>query len=156
MIKNTMLWLGYLIVTLLASAVATAEDCNGSITERQALAADDARTAAQTASDFGVMNKLLGDDLVYVHSSGAMDDKTRFIESMRSGTIRYRSMQRKNVKVRSYGCLAILSGDADIDATLRGQQQTLQVRFHAVYARRPAGPQLISWQSTRRQPAQSQ
>ncbi len=61
-----------------------------SVTVDDALAAEAARYAAQTANDFAAMERLFGDDLVYIHSSTAIDTKASFIESIRSGAVRYR------------------------------------------------------------------
>jgi hypothetical protein len=68
---------------------------------------------------------------------------------MRSGNVKYRVMKRSNVKVRTYGCIAIITGDADFDVTVKGQDLSVQLRFHTVYAKRPGGLQFISWQATR-------
>jgi hypothetical protein len=150
MIKSAFVLLfGYLVLGVTAAATASAEECSGSITAEEALRAEDARYAAQTASDFATMEKLFGADLVYIHSSAAVDDKASYIESMRSGTVKYRTMKRSNVKVRTYGCIAILTGDADFDVTGKGQELSVQLRFHTVYAKRPGGVQFVSWQATR-------
>jgi hypothetical protein len=150
MIKSAFVLLfGYLVLGVTAAATASAEECSGSITAEEALRAEDARYAAQTANDFATMEKLFGADLVYIHSSAAVDDKASYIESMRSGTVKYRTMKRSNVKVRTYGCIAILTGDADFDVTVKGQELSVQLRFHTVYAKRPGGVQFVSWQATR-------
>jgi hypothetical protein len=150
MIKSAFVLLfGYLVMGVTAAATASAEECSGSITAEEALRAEDARYAAQTANDFATMEKLFGADLVYIHSSAAVDDKASYIESMRSGTVKYRTMKRSNVKVRTYGCVAILTGDADFDVTVKGQELSVQLRFHTVYAKRPGGVQFVSWQATR-------
>jgi hypothetical protein len=128
---------------------ASAQECSGVITADEAGRAEDARYAAQTTNDFAAMGRLFGDDLVYIHSSGVVDDKASFLELMRSGTTRYRAIKRRDVKVRTYGCLAIITGTADVDLTARGQDQTLQLRFLSAWVKRPAGIQFVSWNSTR-------
>ena len=64
-----------------------AQDCSGTITVEEAMKAEDARFAAQMNNDFSTMDKLYGDDLVYIHSSTVQDTKVSFIESMRSGAV---------------------------------------------------------------------
>src|SRR5207249_5918184 len=74
--------------------------------------AETARYAAQTANDFAAMEKLFGNDLTYNHSSAATDDKAKYIEAMRSGRTKYRKMTpNSDVTTRTYGCLAIITGD---------------------------------------------
>ena len=88
---------------------AKASDCEGAITADEALRAEDARYAAQVNSDFDTMQRLYGDDLVYVHSTAVVDNKASYIERQRSG-LRYRAMRRSDASVRVYGCLAIIRG----------------------------------------------
>ena len=99
--------------------------------------------------DVAALEKLLADDLVYTHSNAAVDNKKAFIDALRSGTIRYRTMKRSDTTTRTYGCVAILTGRADFETTTKGQDSTVALRFHASWVKRPAGLQFISWQSTR-------
>jgi len=150
MIKNLLAALfGYLVLGVMAAGTASAQECSGSITAQEAQRAEDARYAAQTSNDFAAMDALFGADLVYNHASAVVDDKAAYIESMRSGNVKYRVMKRSNVKARTYGCIAILTGDADFDVTVKGQDLSVQLRFHSIYAKRPAGVQFVSWQATR-------
>jgi hypothetical protein len=123
---------------------------NGAITEAEALQAEQARYAAQMSNDFAAMERLFGDDLVYVHSSTTVDTKASFIESMRSGAVKYRNMTRGEVKVRTYGPIAIITGNGTFEVTARGQEMRLDLLFHAVWAKRAAGAQFVSWQATRK------
>ena len=148
---TTIRWLGATVAALAAMAAGAvhAQSCRGTITVEEATRAEEARYAAQLANDFDAMQRLFGDDLVYIHSSAAVDDKTAYIDSMRSGTVRYRVMRRSDVTVRTFGCLAILSGNADYDVTVKGQELAVPLRFHAIWAKREGGPQFGSWQATR-------
>ena len=128
---------------------AAAQSCTGTITEEETTAAEDARYAAQTANNFDTMQKLFGEDLVYIHSSAVVDNKTTYIESMSSGTVKYRIMRRSDVKVRTFGCLAMLTGNADFDVTVKGQELSVQLRFTSTWAKRDGGLQFVSWQATR-------
>ena len=131
---------------------AGAQDCTGTITSEEALRAEEARYAAQMRVDVAAMERLFGDDLVYIHSSTVQDTKASFIESMRSGAVKYRSMQRGDVTVRTYGCIGIISGRAKFEVTARGQELSLELLFHSVWAKRAAGAQFVSWQATRVMP----
>jgi hypothetical protein len=128
----------------------TAEACAGTITVQEALRAEQARYDAQTGNDFAAMERLFGDELVYVHSSTTLDTKASFIESMRSGAVRYHRMTLADAKVRTYGCIAIITGAAQFEVTARGQDLKLDLLFHSVWAKRAAGVQFVSWQATRR------
>lgn len=143
------LFVGSLLLGIVGSSTAWAEECSGTITAEEALHGEDARYAAQTTNDLAAMDRLLAQDLVYSHSSAAVDNKSSYIEAMRSGAVTYKAMRRSNVKVRTYGCLAIITGDAEFDIMAKGEAVSVQLRFHSIWAKRSQGVQFVSWQSTR-------
>ena len=139
----------FAMLALVTLGAAAAEECSGTITADEAMKAETARHAAQTTNDFPAMEKLFGNDLTYNHSSAATDNKATYIEAMRSGRTKYRKMTpNSDVKTRTYGCLAIITGTAVYEVTSGGQDRTLPLRFTAIWARRPSGLEFVSWQST--------
>ena len=140
-----------LIATLIlvSAGAASAQDCTGTITADEAMKAEMARYTAQTANDFAAMEKLFGNDLTYNHSSAATDDKAKYIDGMRSGRTKYRTMTpNSDVKARTYGCIAIITGTAVYEVTSAGQDRTVPLRFTAIWAKWPSGLEFVSWQST--------
>ena len=142
------LW-GLLHPRVVPAAAASVEGCSGTISAEEALKAEESRYAAQLNNDFAAMERLFGDELVYIHSSTTVDTKASFIESMRSGAVKYRKMTRGDLKVRTYGCIAIVTGRGSFEVTARGQELKLELLFHAVWAKRATGIQFVSWQATR-------
>jgi Domain of unknown function (DUF4440) len=137
------------ILGLVAVGAASAQDCSGTITADEAMKAETARYAAQSANDFSAMEKLFGNDLTYNHSSAATDNKATYIDSMRSGRTKYRKMTPNgDVNTRTYGCVAIITGTAVYEVTSGGQDRTVPLRFTAIWAKRPSGLEFVSWQST--------
>lgn len=136
------------VASLSSATTAQATGCEP-ITSSEAIIAEDARYTAQMNDDFTAMNKLIADDLVYIHSSSVVDNKQTYIESMRSGSVKYRSMKRSDVTVRTFGCVATLTGLGNFDVTLNGKELSIELRFHAVWAKRDGKVQFISWQATR-------
>ncbi len=119
------------------------------ITSQEALAAEEERFAAQMTGDIPALERLISDELVYVHSSTVEDTKVSFIESLRSGNVRYRTMERSDTVVRTYGSVAIITGKAQFGVTVRGQDLTLNLLYHAIWTKGSRGIQFISWQATR-------
>ena len=137
------------ILVVVAAGFVSAQDCSGTITTDEAMKAEHARYAAQTTNDFGAMEKLFGNDLTYNHSSAVTDTKASYLDLMRSGRLKYRKMTPNNdLKTRTYGCLAIITGTAVYEVTADGQERTVPLRFHAIWAKRPSGLEFVSWQST--------
>jgi hypothetical protein len=54
---------------------------------------EQARFAAMIAGDLSALSQLLDDELVYVHSSGKVDSKSEYLETLRSGSIAYESIE---------------------------------------------------------------
>lgn len=119
------------------------------ITADEAVKAEDARYAAQMSNDFAAMDRLIANDLVYIHSSALVDNKQTYIESMRTGAVKYRVMRRSDVVVRTFGCVATLTGNGNFDVTVNDKEMTVELRFHAIWAKREGVVQFISWQATR-------
>ena len=130
-----------------ATAGAKAADCDGAISADEALKAEDARYAAQTKSDFDALGRLYGDDLVYVHSSAVVDSKASYIDRQRAG-LHYRAMKPSDLKVRVFGCLAIITGRGDYEVTQDGKDSSPHLFFTAVWAKRGPNVQFVSWEST--------
>jgi uncharacterized protein (TIGR02246 family) len=110
---------------------------------------DAKRFQAQTKNDFEALGTLLGDDLVYTHSSATVDGKTSFIDTMRSGKTKYESIEPADVKVRVYGNTAIINGTAKVSVTTNGQTNSFTLRYTDVWVMRDNKWQMVSWQSTR-------
>ncbi|MEO0315632.1 MAG: hypothetical protein RI928_2088 [Pseudomonadota bacterium] len=122
------------------------------VTEAQVQAAEDARYAAQTSLDYTALERLLADDLIYIHSSAVVDNKQSYINSMRDGSVRYLAMKRSEVQVRTFGCLAVMTGIGQFDVQLKDKPLSVELRFHSLWISREGKLQFVSWQSTRLPP----
>ncbi|HZP94234.1 MAG TPA: nuclear transport factor 2 family protein [Burkholderiales bacterium] len=131
----------------MTASVAAAAECR--ITEDEILAAEARRYEAQTGNDFPALDRIYGDDMIYIHSTAAVDTKASYLGTLKAGTVRYRTMRLLDSKVRVYDCLAIMTGTARFDVTVKGEDITVDLRFTETWARRGNELQFISWQSTR-------
>jgi ketosteroid isomerase-like protein len=119
-------------------------------TEKEILELEDKRLAAQVAEDFATLEALLHDELIYTHSSGVVDTKASWIESMRSRKTRYRKITPSRRKVRFYGDTALLTGHADIEAEIDAQPKSLKLMYLIAWTRTPKGWKFVAWQSAPR------
>lgn len=129
---------------LLLPALAAAQDAHQEI-----LAADARRFAAMVQGDKAALDGLLADDLTYTHSSGQLETKAQFLESLRSGKMRYLSAQPSDQAVRLYGDTAVVTGRAEVKANSQGQELVLSLRFTEVWVKSGGAWKLTAWQSTR-------
>ena len=118
--------------------------------EQDILALEDRRCAAMTAGDADALAALLHDDLVYTHSSAAVDDKASYLDAIRSGRTRYHSIERAAERVRTYGDTALVDGTAQIEVDVDGKHKSLRLRFLDAWTRTPQGWKFVAWQSTAR------
>jgi hypothetical protein len=120
---------------------------------KDVLTAEQTRVAALDAQDVPALEKLMADDVTYVHASGKVDTKTSYLDAIRSGTLHYLSWQPKSMQVRVLGKdAAVINGEYAVRAIdTRVQQQPLDLHIFilTVYARRNGVWQQIAWQSTR-------
>jgi ketosteroid isomerase-like protein len=110
---------------------------------------DAKRFQATTKNDFDTLASLLADDLVYTHSSAAVDGKTAYIDALRTGKTKYESIEPSDVKVRVYGVTAIVNGMAKLSVTTDGKTNSFSLRYTDVWVMRDSKWQMVSWQSTR-------
>jgi ketosteroid isomerase-like protein len=110
---------------------------------------DRKRMEAMGAKDVAFLEKVLGDDLVYTHSSARLDTKASLIGNMQSGATVYRSVVPSDVKAQDLGDAVVLTGVARIKVSSGGKEMDFGVRFTDVYARRSGNWQMVVWHSTK-------
>ena len=113
------------------------------------IALDKQRMTAMAEKNLEALNQLIGDDLIYTHSSARMDTKQSLIGAMNSGTTVYTSVVPSAVVAQDLGDTVVLTGIADISVMSGGKPNSFQVRFSDVWAKRAAGWQMVTWQSTK-------
>jgi ketosteroid isomerase-like protein len=116
--------------------------------EKEILSLEDKRYAAMTGGDFGALEALLHDELLYTHSSSLTDTKASWLESMKSGRTKYKKAAFGDRKVRILGDTALVTGKAQIEVEVGGQPRALKLVFLDVWTKTPKGWKFIAWQST--------
>lgn len=118
--------------------------------EKAVVAAEKARFEAQVSKNTDALNQLLADDLVYVHSSGNVDTKQSYIQSIKEGNSTYNSIDVQEQKVRLYGKTAIINGICYIKRpVVDGKNNDLKLRYTDVYVKKGGRWQMVTWQSFR-------
>ena len=110
---------------------------------------DKARMQAMADKDVAKLQLLLGDDLIYTHSSARLDTKQSLIGAMESGSTVYTSVEPSDVTAQDLGDTVVLTGNAKIKVTANGTALAFGVRFTDVYANRNGQWQMVAWQSTK-------
>lgn len=114
------------------------------------LAAEDARIKAMVVADPDAMRRWFADDLIYVHSTGVVEDREQLIESIRSGRLRYLAIAPADRRVVFQGPdAAFVHGLAHIKAKAGDRALDFQARYLAVYGLQDGAWRLRAWQSLR-------
>ena len=115
--------------------------------EKEILGLEDKRFAAMITRDFAGLDKVVHDELLYTHSSGVTDTKASWIESMRSGRVKYKSVQCSERQVRLFGEVALTRGRAALEVEIGGEPKSLRLLFLNAWTRTPQGWKFVAWQS---------
>jgi ketosteroid isomerase-like protein len=115
--------------------------------EQSALNAQSARLQATIDADIDTLEKYLADDLTYSHTTGWTETKSEYLSTVESKTIDYVSATPRDVEVRVYGDMAVITGLSDMKGLVRGEPVSITIRFLEVSRRIAGSWQLIAWQS---------
>jgi len=145
--KRTLLF----IFALFACVTLPAADDPGLAAVR---AADDQRAAATIAADRAKLAAIFSDELHYAHSSGLVDTKSSYLESIVSGRTKYHVIQfeERNFTMAAPG-IALESGRAHIKATSSAGESDSIFRFLAVWRKEKGQWHFLAWQSCKLPPA---
>jgi ketosteroid isomerase-like protein len=117
--------------------------------EDAVLAAQDKRIALTVAADVAGLGAMMTDDLTWTHSNANVESKAQFLEAIRSGKYKYKSMTFDDRKVRLHGDTAIVSGTCRVLVTTDGREIDIKLRFTELYVKQQGAWKQAMWQSTR-------
>jgi ketosteroid isomerase-like protein len=122
-----------------------------SAARQQVLEAEKERFAAQVSKDYARLDKLISEDLYYIHSNGSVDTKSTFIGGIKDGSRSYEDITMEDTKVRVYhGRTAVINGLCTYLRTgENGQPNNLHLHYTSVYVKQGKQWQMVSWQSFR-------
>jgi ketosteroid isomerase-like protein len=113
----------------------------------QIFAADAQRTAALLAKDFATLDRVLADDLLYVHSTGVAEDKRLYLERIASGHYVYHELDVKERRARTINGVVFIDGLIHIDVTSGGTPKQIASRYVQAWIERDGRWQMVHWHS---------
>jgi hypothetical protein len=116
--------------------------------------ADDARVSATVAANRNQLDAIFSDDLVYTHSSGAVNNKAAYMEAIVSGKTKYFSIEYES---RSFETVApgivLMRGRCLIHSANSGQPVENYLAFLGVWREEKGAWRFLAWQSCHLPPA---
>jgi len=134
---------------------AQAAASNGRLTAAQVLDLQKRFQDATVACDAPALEKLMADDVVFVHGNALVQNKAEFLEAARARRFRIKSFDITGPQVVFFKGGAIVSGIEDIalaSGAAGEQPRNVRMRVSGVWVARPGGWRLILQQSTPLQP----
>ena len=95
------------------------------------------------------LNKLLADDLIYIHSTGDQDSKKTFIENQHNGVRKYLKIDHETMDVKVYGNSAVLTGTVQLETEMKGVKSAAHLRIIHVWVKQGGSWKLVAHQSLR-------
>ena len=136
--------------TLLAIAVLIA----GATTSFAAAAqevenAEKAWAAAVAANDYAAIDRLMGDDLIYGHSTGLVETKSQYIAALRSGQQKYDQIRHESMNVKTHGNTAVVSSRVRMTGSTKGKPFDNQLIMMHVWVKNGGSWKLVGHQTAR-------
>ena len=113
--------------------------------EKAVLAAEKQYAEAMLKRDAATLEKLLGDDLSYAHSSMLMETKADVLKGITSGKTNYKAIEFKTTTVRQYGNTVITNHEMIFEQPARSNR----VYVTMVWVKQSGGWQMVQRQATR-------
>jgi len=106
--------------------------------------------------NFQAMNDLLADDYIGITPNGTLESKEQMLDNMKAGTVRLKSIDVSDRKVRFYGKTAVVTSKAEVTGNLEGGKANGNYRYTRVYVRNARGGwRIVSFEASRiREPRQ--
>lgn len=138
-----------LALLLLAGLLPALHAADNPAVAKAVIAAANDLSKAQMNKDKAAMERLLGDELVYSHSSGMRETKAQHIAATTKPTNHYESISLTDTKVMAYGDTAILTCTADISTNNDGKKGSNHLSMLQTWVKRGSGWQLVARWTTR-------
>jgi hypothetical protein len=131
----------------LLSVVTAAAQAKLSKAEAELVATDSARYKAMTDRDVPTLEKMLADELVYIHSSSTRQSKSQHLDDLKAGRANYNKIDVKEQVPSIYGNVGIIQGVAEF--TTGAREAKFMLRYTSVYVKRDGRLQMVAFSCSR-------
>ena len=98
--------------------------------------------------DYAALEGLYADDYMLVRPDGSVLNKQEVLQDLRSGGLRFHSIELSQAVVRMYGSTAILTAESQALSSRHEMESRSHFRLIAVYVQQGQSIQLVHFQST--------
>ena len=144
--KVNLIALALVSVCLLAVPLALGQ---GGSAEQQIAALTDQWVQAQLKDDTSFFEKYYADDAMIVHSDGKLYTKAEEIASLKSGSLKYESIDVRERKIHVYGDTAVVNFLISFKGVLAGKPYSGDLRRTQVWVKQKGNWKTAVYQVTR-------
>ena len=98
-------------------------------------------------SDFHTLDKLLGDELIYTHSTAQSDTRAEYIALCKKGVFKYLKIERPIENIQVYGDTVVVPATRRWTRSSRASPKLINSRYTNVWIKGAKGWQMVVWQS---------
>ena len=146
------LLIAMLTITVLSIALGqlkTDKSNKNSAAEQEVKQTHKERLQALINADISKLDKIVGDDLIYISPVGKVQTKAEIVSDLKSGALKVSSIEQGDPNVRIYGNTAVVTYLTTSKFVDNGREYNNQIRSTSVYVKRDGHWQLVSQQMTR-------
>jgi hypothetical protein len=142
---NFLFFVAGVFVAATGSAIA-----QSSVAEAELLAVQNERFAAAISKDLSKLDQMLAEEVRYCHTTGAVDTKASYLETVRTGGIGWLEVNPIGMEARIYGDVGIIAGEVKQKITVGGRAEpiAMHIRTIDVYIKRDGRWQLTEFQAS--------
>jgi hypothetical protein len=105
---------------------------------------------AQVAGNVDELRRMLGANLVYIHSTGVAETRQAYLDGVANGLYEYGEIESRDTRVRVFDAVAIIDGVVDMTVSAHGAAKTLiHLLFCLIWTREDGVWRLDFRQATR-------
>jgi ketosteroid isomerase-like protein len=108
----------------------------------------DSFNRALKEQDYAALEGLYAGDYMLVRPDGSVLNKQEVLQDLRSGGLRFHSIELGQTEVRIYGSTAVLTAESQAVSSRHGVESRSQFRLIAVYVQQGQSIMLVHFQST--------
>jgi hypothetical protein len=98
--------------------------------------------------DYATLEGLYAGDYMLVRPDGSVLNKQGVLQDLRSGGLRFHSIELSQTEVRMYGSTAVLTAESQAVSSRNGMESRSHFRLIAVYVQQEQSIKLVHFQST--------
>src|SRR5262249_11353085 len=140
-----------LAITALSLALGqtNADKAKDSAAEQEVKQTHKERLQALVDGDITKLDKIVGNDLIYISPVGKVQTKAEIVSDLKSGALKVSSIEQGDPNVRIFGQTAVVTYLTTSKFVDNGREYNNQIRSTSVYVKRNGQWQLVSQQMTR-------